>query len=92
MSAITFAELQHGVAVAADPERARASLDDLVEDIPGMPFDAAAARFYGPIRLDSRKTKRDHLDKLIAAHAVALGVTVSPPDPTPSRSRPAPEG
>lgn len=76
MSAITFAELQYGVAVSADPERERANLESLVEDIPVMPFDGAAALAYGPIRLATRDSKKDHLDKLIAAHAVALGVTV----------------
>ncbi len=76
MSAITFAELQYGVAVATDPERERAHLDDLIEDIPVMPFDAGAALAYGPIRLASRERNKDQLDKLIAAHAVALEVTL----------------
>jgi tRNA(fMet)-specific endonuclease VapC len=31
---------------------------------------------YGPIRLATRESQRDHLDKLIAAHAVSLGVTL----------------
>ncbi len=30
----------------------------------------------GPIRRATRDSRADHLDKLIAAHAVALGVTV----------------
>ncbi|MCK0513112.1 type II toxin-antitoxin system VapC family toxin [Aromatoleum buckelii] len=76
MSAITFAELQYGVAVSADPGCERANLDDLIQDIPVMPFDAEAAIAYGPIRLASRESRKDHLDKLIAAHAAALGVTV----------------
>lgn len=76
MSAITYAELEYGVAVAADPERERANLAALIEDIPVAAFDAAAGRAYGPIRLATRENKRDALDKLIAAHAAALGVTV----------------
>ena len=76
MSAITFAELEYGVAVAADPERERANLQALVEDIPVVAFDAQAALAYGPIRLATRENKKDALDKLIAAHASALGVTV----------------
>jgi tRNA(fMet)-specific endonuclease VapC len=40
------------------------------------PFDSAAALAYGPIRLATRESKKDHLDKLIAAHAVSLGVIV----------------
>lgn len=76
MSAITFAELQYGVAVSADPARERDNLASLIEDIPVMPFDGAAALAYGPIRLATRDSKKDPLDKLIAAHALALGVTV----------------
>ncbi len=76
MSAITYAELQYGVAASADPERERAILENLVEDIPVAPFDAAAATAYGPIRLATRDSRTDHLDKLIAAHATALGVTL----------------
>lgn len=76
MSAITYAELEYGVSVAAEPERERANLASLIEDIPVMPFDAAAGAAYGPIRLATRDSRKDHLDKLIAAHAVALGVAV----------------
>lgn len=76
MSAITFAELQYGAEVSVDAVREQAHLDALVEDIPVMPFDADAARSYGPIRLATREIGKDHLDKLIAAHAAALGVTL----------------
>jgi tRNA(fMet)-specific endonuclease VapC len=76
MSAITYAELEYGVAAAARPNRERKNLASLVEDIPVVPFDDAAAAAYGPIRLATRDSKRDQLDKLIAAHAVALGVTL----------------
>ena len=76
MSAITLAELEYGVAVSANPEREREHLRSLTEDIPVRPFDADAALAYGPIRLATRDSKKDHLDKLIAAHAVALGATV----------------
>lgn len=76
MSAITYAELEYGVAVSADPERDHASLTALAADIPVAHFDAAAGMAYGPIRLATRDNKRDHLDKLIAAHAVSLGVTL----------------
>lgn len=76
MSAITFAELEYGVVVSANPEQERINLANLVEDIPVMPFDAAAGLTYGPIRLATRDSKKDHLDKLIAAHAVSLKVAV----------------
>jgi Predicted nucleic acid-binding protein, contains PIN domain len=76
MSAITFAELEYGVAACADPARERANLDSLVEDVPVAPFDAAAGFAYGAVRFATRDSKKDHLDKLIAAHAVSLGVTL----------------
>lgn len=76
MSAITYAELQYGASVAADPEREQVNLAELIEDIPVMPFDTSAAIAYGPIRVATRESRKDQLDKLIAAHAVALGVTV----------------
>ena len=76
MSAITFAELEFGVSVAKNPRKERGHLAKLVEDIPVAAFDAAAGRAYGPIRVATRDSKRDHLDKLIAAHAVALDVSI----------------
>ena len=76
MSAITCAELQYGVAASADPERDGANLESLIEDIPVAPFDVAAGIAYGPIRLATRDSHADHLDKQIAAHAAALGVAI----------------
>ncbi|GFN47310.1 type II toxin-antitoxin system VapC family toxin [Candidatus Regiella insecticola] len=74
ISAITLAELEFGVSVCSDPQRERQNLDALIELIEVRLFDAAAARSYGPVRKATRERKSDHLDKLIAAHAIALGV------------------
>ncbi len=76
MSAITYAELEYGVAVCSNRARERRNLAALIEDIPVAPFDVAAAQAYGPIREATRERKKDHLDKLIAAHAVALDVVL----------------
>ena len=76
MSAITFAELEYGVAVSANRARDRRSLAALAEDILVMPFDSAAASAYGPIHEATRERKKDQLDKLIAAHAVGLDVVL----------------
>lgn len=73
ISAITYAELEYGVTVAANPDRERRNLANLVEDIRVVSFDASAAVAYGPIRLATRDNKRDALDELIAAHAKSLG-------------------
>ncbi|MCB1909353.1 MAG: type II toxin-antitoxin system VapC family toxin [Rhodocyclaceae bacterium] len=76
MSAITYAELEYGVTAASDPARERTNLASLIEDIPVVGFDAPAGVAYGPIRQATRDRKTDHIDKLIAAHAASLGVTV----------------
>ena len=76
MSAITFAELESGVAVSANQAQEGHHLASLIEDIPVAAFDAAAARAYGPIRQATRERKRDQLDKMIAAHAVSLDVVL----------------
>jgi len=76
MSSITYAELEYGVLCAEDPAEAKEQLDILVKAVPVVPFDAAAATAYGPIRLATKERKKDLMDKLIAAHAVALRVTV----------------
>jgi tRNA(fMet)-specific endonuclease VapC len=77
MSSITYAELEYGVAASRDPGKERANLASLVEDIQVIPFAAAAGVAYGPIRMATRDgTRKDALDKLIAAHAVSLNVTM----------------
>jgi len=76
MSAITHAELEYGVAASAAPAQEGMKLASLVQDIQVAPFDSAAALAYGPVRLATRESKKDHLDKLIAAHAVSLGAIV----------------
>ena len=76
MSSITYAELEYGVAVSANPEQEKIHLASLVEDILVVPFDSAAGEAYGPIRLATREMKKDALDELIAAHAVSLNAIV----------------
>jgi tRNA(fMet)-specific endonuclease VapC len=76
ISAITYAELEYGVAMSANPEKERLNLASLVEDIKVVPFDKVTGIAYGPIRVATRESKQDHLNKLIAAHAVSLNVTI----------------
>ena len=77
MSAVTLAELEYGVACSGDRAEAnQEALAVLLEDIPAQPFDGAAARAYGPLRLATRTKTRYELDTLIAAHALALAVTL----------------
>lgn len=73
ISAITLAELEFGIACSPEAQaRNQAALAGLLEDIQVAPFDAAAARAYGPLRAQHRERNRNALDKLIAAHAMAL--------------------
>jgi tRNA(fMet)-specific endonuclease VapC len=77
ISAVTLAELEYGVACSgASRATNRAALDDLLELIPAVAFDRESAHAYGPVRWAARERRRDAMDKLIAAHAIALGVTL----------------
>ena len=77
ISAITLAELEFGVACSGQAQaHNQAILDSLLEDILVAPFEALAARAYGPLRAADRDRTKDALDKLIAAHALALDVTL----------------
>lgn len=77
ISAITAAELAYGViASGAEAERNRQALKQFLLDVPVAPFDGRAASACGPVRWATRQRRRDALDKLIAAHALALGVTL----------------
>lgn len=78
MSAVTLAELEFGIACSGLAFQAtkRAALASLLEDILVAPFDAQAAMADGPIRAAYKNRNQDALDKLIAAHAIALGVTL----------------
>ena len=78
ISAVTLAELEFGIACSspAVQEANRSALESLLDDILVAPFDAPAARAYGPIRAAYNDRNRDALDKLIASHAIALGVAL----------------
>lgn len=77
ISAITAAELEYGVVASGEnADSNRAALHRFLNEVPVAPFDGAAARLYGQVRLASRERRRDALDKLIAAHALALSLTL----------------
>lgn len=77
MSIITYAELRVGLegltTTRAQNERA---LHLLTRDILVLPFDEAAAEHYGVQRAAVHDRRRDALDRLIAAHAASLGLTL----------------
>ena len=77
ISAITLAELRYGV--ECRPENRAAvehALEGLLADVPVMPFDEQAAVEYGVLRAAVRDRQRDALDRLIAAHARSLSLTL----------------
>jgi tRNA(fMet)-specific endonuclease VapC len=76
ISAITLAELEFGIACSGDAATNQAALDSLLEDILVAPFEAQAARAYGPLRAANRERNKNALDKLIASHALALDVVL----------------
>ena len=72
MSVVTDAELRAGLEMQ---QRNRVHdeqvLDLLTQRIPVLPFTEAAAEHYGVLRAEVRERRRDALDRLIAAHALA---------------------
>ncbi|MBU0825656.1 MAG: type II toxin-antitoxin system VapC family toxin [Alphaproteobacteria bacterium] len=69
MSTISYAEVAYGTYVGKPPPPE--ILDAFVAAIPLLPFDEAAAREYARLPF-----KRARFDRLLAAHALSLGVTV----------------
>ena len=87
--AITLAELSVGPLVAtsdADREARQAHLQQAEADFDPLPFDAAAARAFGPVaaslRRSGRKTAARSYDAMIAAVAIANGLAVYTCNPT----------
>ncbi len=68
-SAICYGEVARGVA-RDDPQKVR-NFEALFEIVPVLPFDAAAGAEYARLPF-----ARHRLDRLIAAHALALDLTL----------------
>ena len=75
ISAVTYAELVHGVEKSKAIERNRVLLTQLLSNIEIMDFDDKAAEEYGNIRtnLEEKGFSIDPLDTMIAGHARSLG-------------------
>lgn len=78
MSVVTHAELSHGVerCSGADHEQAASSLRQLIRRVPVLPLDTDASTQYGVLAAAIRDRRRDALDRLIAAHAIAAGAVL----------------
>ena len=68
LSAITLGEIMGGGGPEAAASRELASM---IDELPVMPFDDAAARTYGALPF-----RRGSFDRLIAAHALSLGLAL----------------
>ena len=78
ISAITLAELVHGVEKSAQPEHNLSALQQFLLPLELADFDQQAALAYGKIRKSLERDGRviGSMDMLIAAHAIGLGATL----------------
>lgn len=78
ISAITLAELMHGVEASAFPEKNALALNQFLSIIDILPFDDEAAVEYGKICATLRRqgTPIGAMDMLIAAHAKSKGLII----------------
>jgi tRNA(fMet)-specific endonuclease VapC len=74
LSALSLAELQRDLHKSAEYMALRsARLETLLQAIPVLPFDAAAAKAYGQIIAQIGWAKGRDFDRMIGAHALASG-------------------
>lgn len=69
ISAISFAEIALGTEIGKPP--LADILDAFLAAVPMLPFDEAAARAYAKLPF-----KRARFDRLLAAHALSLDITI----------------
>jgi tRNA(fMet)-specific endonuclease VapC len=74
LSSVVVAEIEYGIAKSGRRKHNRRVFDSLLSGFRVLPFDAAAARLYGPIRAQLEKRGRliGPYDLMIAAHAQSL--------------------
>lgn len=76
MSVISYAELWHGVERHAGEDRVSAAraLRRLIARIPVLDYPVLSAEHYGALAAAVKDRRRDVMDRLIAAHALSLGL------------------
>jgi tRNA(fMet)-specific endonuclease VapC len=75
VSTVTVAELRVGSRTSADPVEDDRTLDLFLSGLDVLPFDDDAAVRYGKMMRDLAM-KRTNFDRLIAAHALSLGLVL----------------
>jgi tRNA(fMet)-specific endonuclease VapC len=77
MSVVTYAELRAGLEIqTTNREQDEHALSLLIGRIPVLPFTQSDAESFGVLRASVRDRSRNAMDRLIAAHAVNLGLTL----------------
>ena len=78
ISAITYAELMHGVEKSMAVERNRIAMSLFLSPITILQFDERAAEEYGRIKaeLEKKGTPIDPMDTLIASHTKSRGLII----------------
>ena len=77
VSAVTLAELRYGALAIRDEderEKRNAAVDAFQDALPVAPFDEHAALAYADVRHADPKRNIRAMDKIIAAHAIALNL------------------
>ncbi len=76
VGAMTEAELTFGAIKSAHPERAKPQIRAFLEPVMVLPFDSEAAQKHAEIQFAIRSTPIGERDMVIAAVAVANGLTL----------------
>lgn len=78
MSSVTLAELEYGLQRKGQPARLRNALAQVLLRMDVLPWDEAVATCYGELcaTLEAQGINLSDFDMMIAAHAVALDVTL----------------
>ena len=78
ISSVTLAEIEYGIQRRGSPTKLRNALTQVMLHMDVLPWDAAAATGYGELcsSLETQGINLSDFDMMIAAHAVALKITL----------------
>jgi tRNA(fMet)-specific endonuclease VapC len=78
ISSVTLAEIEYGIQRRGSPTQLRNALTQVMLHMDVLPWDAVAATCYGELcsSLETQGINLGDFDMMIAAHAVALKITL----------------
>ena len=78
ISSVTLAEIEYGIQRRGSPTKLRNALTQVMLHMDVLPWDASAATCYGELcsSLETQGINLSDFDMMIAAHAVALKITL----------------